>query len=195
MLKRIFDVAITTAGLIVLSPFLLIIGLAVKLTSPGPIFYGSPRVGLAGRQFKLLKFRSMVVNADQIGPAVTGASDPRVTSAGRVLRRSKLDELPQLWNVLIGDMSLVGPRPEAPNYVALYTSEQRKVLDVRPGITSLASVQYRNEEAQLTGDNWEQLYIQQIMPAKLALDLEYARSASLLHDIQIILQTFLALFR
>lgn len=112
-----------------------------------------------------------------------------------MLRRTKLDELPQLWNVLVGEMSVVGPRPEAPKYVACYTPEQREVLRVRPGITSPASVKYRNEEAILTGDDWEALYIREVMPAKLAIDLDYARSASLLKDIQIILQTFLALFR
>ncbi|MBL8133246.1 MAG: sugar transferase [Anaerolineae bacterium] len=195
MLKRLFDVGVSLAGLIVLSPILLILALWVNLSSEGPIFYRSTRVGRGGAEFKLLKFRSMVINADKLGPAVTGARDPRITSVGRVLRRTKLDELPQLWNVLVGEMSVVGPRPEAPKYVAYYTPEQREVLRVRPGITSPASVKYRNEEAILTGDDWEALYIREVMPAKLAIDLDYARSASLLKDIQIILQTFLALFR
>lgn len=195
MLKRAFDVIVSAAGLIVLSPILLILGLAVRFTSEGGMFYRATRVGLHGKEFKLLKFRSMVTNADKIGPAVTGAGDSRVTPVGRILRRTKMDELPQLWNVLIGDMSLVGPRPEAPKYVAYYTPEQRKVLDVRPGITSPASVKYRNEEAMLTGADWETMYINEIMPAKLAVDLEYAKNPSLIKDIVLIFQTFLALFK
>lgn len=195
MLKRLFDVVASGAGLIVLSPLLLALALAVKLGSPGPIFYRANRVGRYGVPFKLLKFRSMVINADQIGPAVTGAVDPRITRVGRFLRRTKLDELPQLINVLRGEMSLVGPRPEDPRYVALYTNEQRQVLNVRPGITSPASITYRNEEAMLVGDDWEKHYVEQIMPAKLVVDLEYARNASLWRDVRVILGTLRALFR
>lgn len=195
MLKRLFDVVASGAGLIVLSPLLLALAVAVKLGSPGPIFYRANRVGRYGAPFKLLKFRSMVINADRIGPAVTGAADPRITRVGRFLRRTKLDELPQLINVLRGQMSLVGPRPEDPRYVALYTDEERQVLNVRPGITSPASVAYRNEEALLVGDDWEKHYIEQIMPAKLAVDLEYARNASLWRDVRVILGTLRALFR
>lgn len=195
MLKRLFDVVVSGAGLILLSPLLLALALAVKLGSPGPIFYRANRVGCYGTPFKLLKFRSMVINADRIGPAVTGAADPRITRVGRFLRRTKLDELPQLINVLRGEMSLVGPRPEDPRYVALYTEEQRQVLNVRPGITSPASVAYRNEEAMLVGDDWEKHYVEQIMPAKLAVDLEYARNASLWRDVRVILGTLRALFR
>ncbi len=195
MLKRAFDIGASGAGLLILSPILLVLALAVRLTSPGPIFYRATRVGRFGRAFKLLKFRSMVINADQIGPAVTGARDPRVTAVGRLLRRTKFDELPQLWNVLIGEMSLVGPRPESPKYVALYTPEQRAVLTVRPGITSQASVTYRNEEALLTGDDPEGLYIREIMPAKLVIDLDYARDPSFGRDIRILWKTLMALFR
>lgn len=195
MLKRLFDVVASGVGLVLLSPLLLALALAVKLGSPGPIFYRANRVGRYGVPFKLLKFRSMVINADQIGPAVTGAADPRITRVGRFLRRTKLDELPQLINVLRGDMSLVGPRPEDPRYVALYTDEQRQVLNVRPGITSLASVAYRNEEAMLVGDDWEKHYVEQIMPAKLTVDLEYARNASLWRDVRVILGTLRVLFR
>lgn len=195
MFKRTFDIVASLLGLIVLSPVLLILALAVRVSSAGPVFYRATRVGRHGVEFKLLKFRSMVINADKIGPAVTGAADPRITPVGRVLRRTKLDELPQLWNVLVGQMSVVGPRPESPKYVALYTKKQRGVLNVRPGITSPASVKYRNEEAMLTGDDWEKLYIKEIMPAKLKVDLEYAQNPSLMRDIVIILQTVLALFR
>lgn len=195
MLKRLFDIAASGLGLILLSPLLLVLALAVKLGSSGPIFYRANRVGRYGKHFKLLKFRSMVINADQIGPAVTRAADPRITRVGRFLRRTKLDELPQLMNVLRGEMSLVGPRPEDPRYVALYTDEQRQVLNVRPGITSPASVAYRNEEAMLVGDDWEKHYVEQIMPVKLAVDLEYARNASLWRDVRVILGTLRALFR
>ena len=195
MVKRLFDVVASGSGLILLSPLLLALALAVKLGSPGPIFYRANRVGRYGKHFKLLKFRSMVVNADRIGPAVTGAADPRITRVGRFLRRTKLDELPQLINVLRGEMSVVGPRPEDPCYVALYTHEQRQVLNVRPGITSPASVAYRNEETMLVGDDWEKHYVEQIMPAKLAVDLEYSRNASLWHDMRVILGTLRALFR
>lgn len=186
MLKRLFDILASSSGLVVLSPVLVALGVIVKLSSPGPVFYRATRVGRGGRYFELLKFRSMVVNADKIGPAVTGASDPRIIPVGRFLRRTKLDELPQLINVLRGDMSVVGPRPEDPRYVALYTDEQRQVLNVRPGITGPASVAYRNEEALLTGADWEQHYINSVMPAKLTIDLKYACNPSLWRDLRII---------
>ncbi|HLU09339.1 MAG TPA: sugar transferase [Oceanobacillus sp.] len=194
-MKRLFDVMVSGIGLIVLSPLLLAIGLAVRLTSPGPALYKAKRVGRDGELFTLYKFRSMVADADKQGPGVTTAGDSRVTPVGRILRRTKLDELPQLFNVLRGDMSLVGPRPEDPRYVALYTPEQRAVLRVRPGITSPASVHYRDEERILQGENWETQYMTQVLPAKLALDLEYAQEANLLTDLKIILQTAKALFR
>lgn len=194
-MKRLFDVMVSGIGLLVLSPLLLAIGLAVRLTSPGPALYKAKRVGRDGELFTLYKFRSMVADADKQGPGVTTAGDSRVTPVGRILRRTKLDELPQLFNVLRGDMSLVGPRPEDPRYVALYTPEQRAVLRVRPGITSPASVHYRDEERILQGENWETQYMTQVLPAKLALDLEYAQEANLLTDLKIILQTAKALFR
>lgn len=195
MFKRAFDLIVAITGLLILAPLLLLLALFVKLTSPGPIFYRATRVGRCGQNFKLLKFRSMVVNADQIGPAVTGALDARITPTGRVLRRTKLDELPQLFNVLRGEMSLVGPRPEDPRYVALYTDEQRRILDVRPGITSPASITYRDEETMLVGEDWETHYIEQVMPVKLALDLEYARNPNLISDLVILFRTVGALFR
>lgn len=195
MLKRAFDITISVAILIVLSPVLVMVSIAVAFSSPGPIFYRAIRVGYAGREFKLYKFRSMVANADQYGPGITRAGDSRITTVGRILRRTKLDEIPQLFNVLRGDMSLVGPRPEDPRYVVLYTPEQRQVLTVRPGITSLASVQYRNEEAILAGADWEAQYIHHIMPTKLSLDLQYIHEANLWHDIGILVRTFRALWR
>lgn len=192
MLKRAFDLVASGVGLIVLSPLLLGIALAVRLTSPGPALYRARRVGRHGKEFTLYKFRSMVANADRQGPGITAAQDRRITRVGRFLRRTKLDELPQLLNVLRGDMSLVGPRPEDPRYVALYTPEQRRILDYRPGITSMASLTYRNEERLLAGEDWERVYVEQVLPAKLAIDLEYARRANLRRDIALILRTVLA---
>jgi lipopolysaccharide/colanic/teichoic acid biosynthesis glycosyltransferase len=192
--KRAMDIISSALGLIVLSPVLLVIAAAIKLHDGGSVFYRASRVGRYGAEFKLYKFRSMVANADKLGPAVTGAADKRITPIGRFLRKTKLDELPQLINVLTGDMSLVGPRPESPKYVAYYTDEQRHVLDVRPGITSPASVAYRHEEAMLRGDDWEQFYIDEVMPAKLAIDLAYVEKASILQDFRIIWKTFRALF-
>lgn len=192
MLKRAFDLVASGAGLIILSPLLLGIALAVRLTSSGPALYRARRVGRYGKEFTLYKFRSMVAGAERSGPGITAAGDSRITGVGRFLRRTKLDELPQLINVLHGDMSLVGPRPEDPRYVALYTPEQRRILDYRPGITSMASLTYRNEEQMLTGEDWERVYIEQVMPAKLAIDLEYAQRANLPRDIAVILRTVLA---
>lgn len=195
MLKRLFDVAISALGLLILLPLWGAIALAIRLDSRGPILHRAVRVGRGGREFTLYKFRTMVADAAQRGPGITVSGDPRVTRVGRFLRHWKLDELPQLLNVLCGEMSLVGPRPEDPRYVALYTAEQREVLRVRPGITSPASVRFRNEEALLSAEDWERRYIEEIMPAKLALDLEYARHASLLRDFAVLWETFLALLR
>lgn len=192
MLKRAFDILASGAGLIILSPLFLGIAIAVRASSPGPALYRARRVGRYGKEFTLYKFRSMVANADRQGPGITAAGDSRVTGVGRFLRRTKLDELPQLINVLRGDMSLVGPRPEDPRYVALYTPEQRRILEQRPGITSMASLTYRHEEQMLSGDDWERVYIEQVMPAKLAIDLEYAQRATLWRDIALIVKTVLA---
>lgn len=192
--KRAFDIIASALGLIAISPLILGVAITIKLTSAGPVFYCSRRVGRHGRQFGIYKFRTMVVNADKIGPGVTVYDDPRITRIGRLLRRTKLDELPQLINVLRGEMSLVGPRPEDPRYVALYTQEQRAVLNVTPGITSLASLRYRDEQSLLTGTDWETLYVNEIMPAKLAIDLEYAQRPSLSRDIALITGTLKALY-
>jgi lipopolysaccharide/colanic/teichoic acid biosynthesis glycosyltransferase len=193
--KRLFDIVFSVLILIMLSPLLLAISLIIRLTSPGPVFYRATRIGRSGQPFRLYKFRSMVVDADRRGPAITTAGDSRITPIGRVLRSTKLDELPQFINVLRGEMSLVGPRPEDPRYVALYTPEQRAVLDVRPGITSPASVYYRDEESLLSGADWERQYIEQIMPAKLKIDMDYARRGSLTDDLIIIWRTFLTMWQ
>lgn len=186
---------VSLVGLVCLAPLFIIIAMAIRVSSPGPIFHRANRIGQGGQEFRLYKFRTMVNNADKQGPGITAAGDHRITPVGRILRRTKLDELPQLINVLRGEMSLVGPRPEDPRYVALYDEKQRAVLSVHPGITSLASVEYRSEEKILQGDDWEKLYIEKVMPEKLALDLRYIENQSLWSDIKIILKTLLSLFK
>lgn len=195
-MKRIFDAVAAGSGLLVLSPILIACALAVRLSSPGPVFFRQQRVGLNGRIFEILKFRSMRV-ADASAPQITIGGDPRITSAGTFLRAWKLDELPQLWNVLVGDMSLVGPRPEVPKYVALYPAETRKlVLSVRPGITDPCSIHLRNESHLLAGvEDPERYYIDTLMPEKLRMAGEYVQRQSFFHDIQLIFQTLLAVGR
>lgn len=191
--RRLLDITIAGSGLLLLSPFWLLIALLICLDSSGPIFYRATRVGKDGQLFHLFKFRTMVTNADQQGPAITTAGDPRITRIGDILRRTKLDELPQLLNVLRGEMSLVGPRPEDPRYVAIYTSEQRQVLSVLPGITSAASLTFRHEETLLVGEEWEITYRTKVLPSKLAIDLDYLRSRTLRSDFQLILRTIAAM--
>ncbi len=194
MIKRLFDIACAALGLLVLSPLLLALALWIKLDSPGPVLYRQERVGRFGRSFFIHKFRSM--RTDNAGPQITVGADPRITAAGAFLRKSKLDELPQLWDVLRGAMSLVGPRPEVPRYVALYSPAQRElVLSVRPGITDLASLQYRDEGEQLArAADPERAYVEQVMPAKLALSTRYVQEASFVGDLRLILATVAALF-
>lgn len=187
--KRAFDVAAATAALLLTLPVTLAVALAILLESGGPVLYRGWRVGRDGQIFRICKFRSMFTGADRVGGAITAAGDARVTRVGRVLRRTKLDELPQLLNVLRGDMTLVGPRPEHPNYVRLYTPEQRRVLRVRPGLTGVASIAYRNEEALLGGEDPEALYRTVIMPDKLRLELEYLDRRSFWSDLRIIAAT------
>lgn len=193
MLKRSFDFVAAFGGLVCLAPLFLVIALVIKVSSPGPVFYRGKRVGRYGKPFAIYKFRTMVVDADKQGPGITAAEDNRVTPVGKVLRRYKLDEFPQLLNVVKGEMSLVGPRPEDPRYVALYTPEQRAILNYRPGITSPASIQYRDEEGLLVEGGWEKKYVEEIMPAKLKVDLEYVENSSLRRDIEVIFQTLLLL--
>ncbi|MDO4796149.1 MAG: sugar transferase [Brachymonas sp.] len=194
-LKRAFDVAASAVGLLLLSPLLLVLALWVKLDSPGPVFFRQERVGRQGRLFRIYKFRSM--RADHAGPPITVGDDARITRSGRFIRACKFDELPQLINVLLGDMSLVGPRPEVPRYVALYPADVRdEVLSVRPGITDWASVQYRSESALLAASSDPQAtYIHVILPAKLALCQRYVRERSLGLDLRIIAQTLGILFK
>lgn len=178
-----------------MSPVLLLLCLLIKLSDRGPVFYLAKRIGKSGSPFDLYKFRTMIVDADQVGPAVTTSGDSRVTSIGKFLRRTKLDELPQLLNVLKGEMNLVGPRPEDPRYVALYTPTQRQILDFVPGITSAASLTYRNEEEMLTGDDWETVYQHKVMPEKIAIDLAYMASANVFTDLKLIFQTVFSMAR
>jgi len=189
LLKRAFDITASCIGLLVLFPLLALLAVVVMLDSPGPPLYLAHRVGRHSTGFRMAKFRTMRVHADRLGPGITTAGDSRITRIGRWLRRTKLDELPQLWNVLLGQMSFVGPRPEDPRYVAFYTPEQRRVLAERPGITSLASLMYRREEAALGGEDWERVYLADILPRKLALDLGYLEYRSFYTDMLIILAT------
>lgn len=188
------DVSVSLAALVVLAPMLLLLAIAVKSTSAGPILYRGHRIGRDGRPFVLYKFRSMVTDADQSGPRITRKGDPRVTPVGRLLRRTKLDELPQLFNTLIGDMSLVGPRPEDPEYVKSYSAHQRQVLRVRPGLTSPATLMHRDEEEWLDGPDWRDTYLNRILPAKLEMELAYLRRRTLADDVKVLVQTVSTLF-
>ena len=190
-MKRLFDIVASGCGLFVLSPILILVAIWIKLDSKGPVFYRQMRVGRHNKDFRIFKFRSMRVGADKGSLVTIGGRDPRVTRSGYYIRKFKIDELPQLINVFLGDMSLVGPRPEVRKYVDLYTQEQLHVLDVRPGITDLASIRYRNENEILeTVANPEQYYIDVIMPDKLRINLEYVANHSFLYDIKLIFKTF-----
>jgi lipopolysaccharide/colanic/teichoic acid biosynthesis glycosyltransferase len=192
--KRVFDIAVALIGLIVLAPAFAVIAVLIKLDSSGPVFFKGQRVGQYGDTFDMLKFRSMVANAPEKGPAITGKDDPRVTRLGRFLRKTKLDELPGLVNVLRGEMSLVGPRPEAPVWVERYTPQQRMVLSVKPGITGLTQVKYRSEEDLLSTANLETEY-PKIMNDKLDIDLHYVNNQSFGLDIHILKETAIAVLK
>ncbi len=188
--KRAFDLFWTLPGLVALSPLLLLVAALIRREDGGPVFFRQQRVGGGGRPFRIWKFRTMVVDAERRGGQLTVGRDPRITRTGHWLRKCKLDELPQLLNVLAGEMSLVGPRPEVERYVALYTPEQRRVLDLAPGITDPASIRYRDEnEVLATAADPEATYVQQIMPEKIRLNLEYAARANLATDFMVILKT------
>ena len=193
---RLFDILFSLFGLIVLSPLFLIVAVWIVLDNYGPVFYRQQRVGKNGNDFLLLKFRSMRIGADKMSLITVGERDPRVTKAGYYLRKYKIDELPQLWNVFIGDMSLVGPRPEVRKYVNLYTDEQRKVLSIRPGITDYASIEYIDENRLLEqSSNPDKTYVEIIMPAKIALNMRYLEHQTLKEYFTILLLTFSKLFR
>ena len=196
MAKRLFDIIFSITGIIILSPFLLLISIVIILTSAGGAFYRQVRVGKNSKEFKLIKFRTMRAGADKSGQLTVGMRDSRITVIGYYLRKYKLDELPQLFNVFIGDMSFVGPRPEVPRYVALYDAEQKTVLNVKPGITDYASIVYSEENELLAkAENPEELYITKVMPAKLKLNLRYINEMSLATDLKIILKTIGKIFK
>ncbi|RUL87077.1 sugar transferase [Tautonia sociabilis] len=190
-IKRAIDVLAALAGLLVIGPLLLAIGLAVLLSSPGPVFYRGVRTGKDGRPFRIYKFRSMVVDAESLGGTTTGKGDPRITRVGAVLRRYKLDELPQLLNVLAGDMSLVGPRPEVAEYTDAYTEDERRILSVRPGITDLACLEFGDLQEVVGGDDPDGTFRALVLPRKNALRLRYVEERSLGLDLAILARTAL----
>ena len=188
--KRIFDMTASAVALIALFPLLLIVGLIVRLSSPGPALFRQVRIGRHGKPFTLLKFRTMVANDQGAEPLVTGGDDPRITGLGKWLRRTKIDELPELWNVLVGDMSLVGYRPEVPRYVDRYRPEWRRVIDTRPGVTDPVTLRFIDEEALLVGVvDRERAYIEVILPIKMELILDYLERRSFVFDFQILIKT------
>jgi lipopolysaccharide/colanic/teichoic acid biosynthesis glycosyltransferase len=194
MMKRFVDVVVSLTGLLMLSPVLLMTAVLVKLTSRGPVLFRQQRVGLRFRPFFIYKFRSMVPDAPKRGAAITFGDDPRITRVGRILRKTKIDELPQLFNVFRGDMSLVGPRPEVPRYVEMFRQDYEEILRVRPGITDLASIEYCDEATILgNAENPEEEYVRRVLPEKIRLAKEYVRRSSLALDFSIIIKTVAAI--
>ena len=188
--KRIFDIGASFLGLVILSPILLLIAIFIKIDSKGPIFFKQQRVGKNKKVFEIYKFRTMVTDAEKIGKQITVGNDSRITNVGKFIRKCKLDELPQLLNVLRGEMSLVGPRPEVPRYVELYDEYQEQILLVKPGITDYASIEFRNENDILGKSiSPEETYIKDIMPNKIELNVKYIKNISLIEDFKLILKT------
>ena len=194
-MKRVFDIGMAFIFLVVLCPLLTVISVLIKTSSPGPVFYRGERVGRRGRIFRIFKFRTMVVDAERIGGPSTADDDPRITSVGRRLRKFKLDELPQSINVLRGEMSFVGPRPEVRHYVDMYTEKEKALLSLKPGITDWASLWNNDEGALLAaGSDPEKTYLETIRPEKIRLQLKYLEDHSFLTDLRIIALTIRALF-
>ena len=196
MLKRAFDIAVSSLVILIALPLWAIVAVAIRLDSPGPVFYHAARIGKGGEPFTICKFRTMTVDAPGKGPGITMQGDPRITRVGRFLRSIKIDEMPQLINVLRGEMSIVGPRPEDPRYVARYTLEQRRVLNVRPGMASSAFPKYRHEQELLAaaGDDFENTYLTVILPDRLRMDLEYIEQQSFLYDLAVLARAAVSLF-
>ena len=189
-IKRSSDILFSLLAFLIIWPLILVVAVAIKISSPGPVFYRGIRTGLHGKPFRILKFRTMVANAESLGGPTTGTNDPRVTRIGAFLRRTKLDELPQFWNVLTGEMSLVGPRPEVLEYTATYEGEERCILSMRPGITDFASIEFADLD-DLVGDSDPDRYFrEQIMPRKTALRMKYVKEWSLLTDFRLLWLTF-----
>lgn len=195
MAKRLFDLAVAIPSLVLLSPVLLVIGVLVKLDSRGPVWYRGVRTGLHGRPFRILKFRTMRPDAEQTGGGSTGKDDVRITRVGRVLRRFKLDELPQLVNVILGDMSLVGPRPELPQYTREYAGEEQLILSMRPGITDYASLEFSQLGDVLGNDDPDRVYETRVKPVKNALRVKYVKEHTFLEDLRILLRTLLTIVK
>ena len=195
--RRVLDVVVAIPAVIVLLPVFVVVAAWIKLDSRGPVFFLQERVGLGGRSFRIFKFRTMVIDAEQRGTQITIGRDPRITSSGHFLRKYRLDELPQLFNVLKGEMSIVGPRPEVPRYVAFYSDEQRQILNFRPGLTSPATIEFSNESEVLSQNadpaDPEAYYRTEIMPAKLAIDLHYSLCATVWSDCAVIARTLVRL--
>ncbi len=195
LLKLLFDIIFSSIGLTITFPLLIFTSIVVKLDSKGPVFYRGKRIGRHGKPFRIYKFRTMVINAEKLGGASTANDDPRITRVGKLIRKYKLDELPQLINVLIGDMSVIGPRPQVLEDVALYTEEEKNILSVRPGMTDWASIKYHNEGEILRGSpDPDQAYIEKIRPGKIKLELEYVRNCSFWVDLRILAKTTKTLF-
>lgn len=195
MLKRAFDFFGALAFIILLAPLLLLFGIWVKVDSPGSVFYRGIRTGRYGKPFRIFKFRTMVANAEKVGGPSTALNDPRITRIGRFLRKYKFDELPQLFNILLGDMSFVGPRPQVERYTQLYNDEEKIMLEVRPGLTDYASIEFINLDQLLGDDDVDEKYLREIEPEKNRLRMKYAREHSLLVDLKIIYMTVLQLMR
>ena len=194
-MKRIFDIVVSLVGLILLLPLLVFVAVLIKLDSRGPIFFRQQRIGMAFRPFQILKFRTMIDNAQRRGGLITFAGDTRITRVGGILRKTKIDELPQLINVLRGDMTFVGPRPEVPEFVELFRQDYEEILTVRPGMTDLASLKYRDEAAVLgCSNNPQEEYLRRVLPDKINLNKEYIRRSSFFFDLTLILKTLLKLF-
>lgn len=194
-MKRTLDIIVSVVTLVILSPLFLCISLTVLVTMGWPIFFHQTRIGKDSKAFKIIKFRTMVNKADKLGLPITTDEDPRITPVGRFLRKTKLDELPQFLNVLWGHMSLVGPRPEVPRYVRMYSRKQMRVLSVKPGLTDPATIAFRNEESILARyDDPEKAYVEEIMPEKLRLNLAYIEKASFFGDVTLLFRTFVKLF-
>ena len=193
--KRAFDIFFALLGLILFSPFILFVALLIRFDSSGPVFYRGIRVGLKGKKFKIFKFRTMIENAEKIGGPSTALNDPRMTKIGRFLRKYKLDELPQLINIIIGTMSFVGPRPQVEQYTDMYRKREKIILDVKPGITDYASVKFINLDQILSDEGVDEKYLREIEPEKNKLRIQYAMKCSFLVDLHILLMTFLQLLR
>lgn len=192
IVKRIIDIVLSIIGIVVMAIPMIIISIAIKLNSKGPVLFRQERVGKDFKHFKINKFRTMVTDAEKKGMQITVGKDSRITSVGNFLRKSKLDEFPQLFNVLFGEMSFVGPRPEVPKYVKLYDDYQKNVLKVKPGITDLASIEYRDESTVLgQSEDPEKAYIEEVLPTKLELNMKYIKKMSVFYDVYLIMKTLL----